>query len=318
MAKLQHLLLAAIAIQVYVNAAPSEVTKLEDIAKVETASDATPTPLEESTLESTDTSGQRQKRWYDFGGFAGVPPLITPAYPTFVKRDDSLSTGVYGLVDDPLSHVYRRLHDIASVARQPAFPPSFPSSFPIYLPVLYLPQPCNCNQQPKPTNNQNGSQPDSINNRFPDMEDTRQNWGYVVNDDEDNDDGQDVRRPINFDVIRPNNTVTRRPPPVEHGTVQGDGTLNSIPPGAPPTTFRPSTTRRPPQNAPKEVSTNQLPTNCDAAVLSCCHRPEITFECFTTQGCPDVGSYGNPCEPNVILRVIERFQRFYQQRTGST
>ncbi|XP_073943029.1 uncharacterized protein [Choristoneura fumiferana] len=310
MARTQHLLLVVLTIQIYVNAAPSDVSKLEDIAKVETAElEVKPEQLAESEVEDTASpQGQRQKRWYDFGGF-GFPPPISPVYPNFVKRDESQSTGVYGLVEDPVSQVFRRIQNLA---RQPPYHPPLPPQFPIYLPVLYLPQPCNCNPQtPLQPDKNNGTTPD-INSRFPEMEDKRQNWGYVIDDDEDKDDRIFASRPIDFGSIKPNRTLSRPPPPVEHGTVQGDGNgnTNNIDASMPATTRRPP----PPQDVPK--TTNDLPTNCDAAVLSCCHRPEITFECFTTEGCPDVSSYGNPCEPSVILRVIERFQRFYLQRTG--
>lgn len=313
MARTQHLLLAVLTI-LYVNAAPSDVSKLEDIAKVETAElELKPEQLVDSETDTASPQGQRQKRWYDFGGF-GFPPPISPAYPNYVKRDESQSTGVYGLVEDPVSQVFRRIHDLA---RQPPYHPPLPPQFPIYLPVLYLPQPCNCSPQGPPAqqpDNNNGTLPD-LNNRFPEMEDKRQNWGYVVDDDEeDRDDRLFASRPINFDRVKPNKTLSRPPPPVEHGTVQGNGNgntnnVNNVAASVPVTTRRP-----PSQDVPK--TTNELPTNCDAAVLSCCHRPEITFECFTTEGCPDVSSYGNPCDPSVILKVIERFQRFYLQRTG--
>ncbi|XP_049870212.1 uncharacterized protein LOC126369690 [Pectinophora gossypiella] len=327
MAEFQHILLFLIIILTYVCAAPSEtpsevpspdpslLSKLEVIAKVQTADDKLDQPVTLEDASNTDSDaaqGQRQKRFYNYYGF-GYPPMNPVLYPNFANRDDP----GFG-AEDPLGHIYRRLQDIAGAVRNQNFnqppPPPPPPSFPILFPVIYIPQVgCGCSPNPPrpqpPRKNDTGV---DIANRFPEMEDERQNWGLVVNKNEtEADDGmeEDFTRPISFVPIQPIRPTSRPPPPVEHGSSQsGQGEQDG------PTT---TTTVPPPANAPANpLPPPDAPTACDAAVLSCCHQPQVTYDCFVTQGCPDPTSYGNPCESRTILSVINKFQRFYGQRAG--
>lgn len=322
------------------NAAPSDV-KLEDIAEVtktevtqaEDKADAEPETLLEDTSEDTTASqSQRQKRWYNY---YGLPPIN----PSFFNSDDSFNSGVFGL-QDPLFHIHRRLQDISNTFRQQQLPqyahPSIPQ-FPAFVPVIYIPQVgCGCTPDhtaqrppdnrpvpPQDNNKQNETNPD-ITNRQPVLEDERQNWG-VVSDDTNNqdisnneeDDG-DGSRPISFEPIRPIRPMNRPPPPVEHGSEQVDvnaGTTTT-------TTSRPTSPQGRPAQAPSQPpqapgnSDLQPPSNCDSAILRCCLLPQVTYDCFALQGCPDPSSYGYPCDNGVISRVIDRFLRFYGQRNG--
>ncbi|XP_063824309.1 uncharacterized protein LOC135073967 isoform X2 [Ostrinia nubilalis] len=150
--------------------------------------------------------------------------------------------------------------------------------------------------------------------RWPEMDDERQNWGIVMNGtepvEEPVEDVGDGSRPISFDPITPIRPMNRPAPPVEHGSSQA-GDAN----GGTTTT----TTARPSAAAPGGFAGSPglaPPSACDGAILSCCHQAQVTYDCFALQGCPDPSSYGNPCDPGVIFRVIERFQRFYGQRNG--
>ncbi|CAG9795252.1 unnamed protein product [Diatraea saccharalis] len=308
--------------------APSEVAlesitepKNDDIDQKDDPEVTKPETLLDEKNDSQEMQGQRQKRWYNFYGFPPVNPVVQ------YKRDDYTNSGAYGL-EDPLGQIHRRLQELSGFIRQPqpvpplppqAFPPQFPPQFPPFIPVLYIPQiGCSCTPADTPNrpenrpatpqdNNQTTDNP-GVNNRWPEMEDERQNWGFVINDTDTNDNNEadinDGARPISFQPIRPNRTMSRPPPPVEHGSVQGD--INSL-------TVTTTTVR--PQQAP---TTSRLspPSTCDAAVLSCCHMPQVTYDCFAVQGCTDPYSYGNPCDPSVIARVIDRFRIFYNQRSG--
>ncbi|XP_053603615.1 uncharacterized protein LOC128671290 [Plodia interpunctella] len=356
MAKLYSFLLGVLIMQLSVSAAPSEVEKIEDFTKVDEESkleeiepkllDKLGTKLDGKTLplvdEESDKSeqSQRQKRWYNPLGY---PPANPVFFESFGKRDQNFNTGYE--YNDPFVEIHRRLLDISNVVRQspppppPQFPPISTSQFPFYLPVFYVPQiGCSCPPQidnsqvtPNPDqenntlpvdNEKNITMPDGVENRFPVLDDPRQNFGLVINETDPDDEGDDVGRPISFDPIQPDKPMVRPPPPVEHGSSQGSVNDGAGQPGPPPTTFRPTGRPGNPITANPFLQTStsspfpEAPNACDGAVLSCCHQFEVTYDCFAVQGCPDPTSYGNPCDPSVILRVINRFQRFYGQRTG--
>ncbi|XP_052749403.1 uncharacterized protein LOC113515470 isoform X2 [Galleria mellonella] len=303
-----------------VSAAPSEEKKPEELVNIEQTNE-NPNSKALPFIDEKDTQqNQRQKRWYNFYGFSSLNPTL---YPSYGKRDDSFNSG-YGS-EDPLVEIHRRLQVLSDVVRQPApsLPSFAPNHFPFYLPVFYIPQVgCDCSttqDENIPTNtpdNKNNTSP-NIENRFPEMDDERQNWGVVNetgqatdNQEEDDDDGA---RPISFEPIKPDRPMDRPAPPVEHGSSQG--TVND----SVTTTTRPfenPTTLNPVQNPSTVNPFPEAPSACDGAVLSCCHQLQVTYDCFALQGCPDPTAYGNPCDSNVILRVIDRFQRFYGQRTG--
>lgn len=335
---------------------PSEIVKLEEPTEgtsEETKLDSEPLLIEQDKLDKNSTQSLRQKRFYNFFG-NGVPPINSIVYPGYNKRDQSAETGVYGLVEDPLEQIQRRLHDLASFVRQPEPPPPPPTHFPFFLPVIYIPQyGCDCKsddttkpssqpdkpQTPRPENNQTDPDPDK---RFPDLSDDRQNWGFVTNESDTEYDDDEFSRPISFDPIQPNRPLMRPAPPVDHGSNQGNSantpqSTTTVRPTSPPR--RPPPPPPPPQNRPSssqgrpvssfgpsgqstpyppsfgnDIPRNEQPNRCDGAVLSCCHQQHVTYDCFAAQGCSDLTSYGNPCDPLVILQVVDKFQKFYGVR----
>lgn len=310
--------------------------------------------------------GQRQKRWFNYNGY-GFPPINPIIYP-------STGSSTFAAEQYPYLQIFQRINDFTNSLRQPSLPVShFPVSF---FPVIFIPQVgCRCNSPP--AQNSNNATP-MVDTRFPVLEDGRQNWGFVVNNDIDrpsvNNDNYDEiysrpisfgsgrpnrpsdqplppveqdssqggtttsfesdslseNRPISLDPVRPNRPLNRPAPPVEHGTVQAGGTLSPpLGPSSesqpiPPTTIRPELAPSPPRapirpgvirSTTTTVAPALTPSICDAAILSCCHQPQITFDCFVSQGCSDPASYGAPCDVNVIFSVIEKFQKYYGQRT---
>lgn len=352
-------ILALLILQIYASAAPSSTIEPEDTAKIENEKsnlDILPSPVEESKKDGNTTETQRQKRFYNHYGY-GFPPISPVQYPTYNKRDQASDLGVYG-IDDPLSQIHRRLQEIASFTRQPSplLPPPVPTHFQFYFPVIFVPQHCACGPNTdipnrptvKPDITQPATQPPvdgetttpNIFSRLPEMEDERQNWGLVVNETDDYDSiGEDFSRPISFDPIVLNSSMSRPAPPVEHGSNQAGTRPNQRPSS---TTVRPdfasinevsrpSKAEQPlpavtagaasfvtsgPYPANSVGDRREAPTTCDGAVLSCCHQPQITYDCFAVLGCPDPTSYGNPCDPLVILRVIGKYQQFYGVRNG--
>lgn len=331
MASIHWTLLAILLNATLIIAAPSDINKLEDIAKVEKADAELQTPLiltEEYKDNTETTQGQRQKRFFNYYGY-GFPPINPVIYP---NRDDQY--GQYGY-EDPIVQIQRRLQDIAAIAStsnhnynvSPPLPPG--AHFPILFPIIFIPYVnCGCTPNETPSNQTPGNQtqlsnvngtseyvPD-LSTRFPQMED-EQNWGIFVNETEETDNlEEDFTRPISFDPILPNRPMNRPPPEVEHGSSQAGsaGTNNQASATITTTTIRPMPNPpRPMQNRPHSDSLDP-PSACDGAILSCCHRPQVTYDCFALSGCPDPSSYGNPCEVNVVLRVINRFQTYYKRR----
>lgn len=336
MVSINQLTLGFFILQIYVSAAPVPASETADKEVTRPTEKEDPKLDDESAQisspelnENNSMQTQRQKRYYSFG-FSS----FNPYYTGYNRRDISQDVGTYG-VDDPLNRIHRHLLQIAAVARQPPPPPPPPINFPFWLPIIYIPQTgCNCipnKQPPRPGQNTTGNP--GVETRFPELEDERLNWGIVNNDnnDDDYDFEEDFSRPISFDPITVNTPMKRPPPPVEHGTTQGD---QSRPQGS--TTARPrpplppmSPPRNPPQNtpatggapfaAPYPSSFAERPTTCDAAILSCCHQVQVTFTCFSLQGCPDPRRYGqstNPCDPGFILKIVEKYQKFYGQGNG--
>lgn len=345
MVTVHQTILALLILQIYVGAAPSSEPKPEDSVKIEDEKlklEKQLSPIEEIKNNGQATDSQRQKRFYDHYGY-GFPPINPVQYPTHNKRDQASDLGIYG-IDDPLSQIHRRLQEIATFARQPAPPPPppIPTHFPFYFPVIFVPQYCACAPNSVTTNTptakpdttrptdkplvDGGTTSPDIINRWPEMEDERQNWGLVVNETDEDVIEEDFSRPISFDPIVLNTSMSRPAPPVEHGSNQAGSGQSS-------TTARPSPL---PSNDPQppvaagaasfassgpyptnSVDTpRDVPTTCDGAVLSCCHQAQITYNCFAVLGCPDPTSYGNPCDPSVILNVIGKYQQFYGVTKG--
>ncbi|KAJ0178708.1 hypothetical protein K1T71_005483 [Dendrolimus kikuchii] len=318
-----YIIFGILILQLYVNAAPNDISKLEDIATTEETApklDDEPTVIEN---ENNDTPEQtvRQKRFYNYYGY-GFPPINPVIYPGYGKRDQSADIGVYG-ANDPLDQIHQRLQEIVNIVKRPPSPPPPPTQIPIFYPVIYVPQSCVCNPSinndtttqatPRPTGTQEPPVPTETNQttnpdvtlRLPD-----------VGDEDYETEFEDNNRPISFDPIAVNRNLTRPPPPVEHGSNQAGGPDNN------PTI----TTNRPterPANLPNDINTidaqfvPQAPSLCDGAVLSCCHQLYVTENCFALQGCPNPMAYSdNPCEVNAILTIIYKFQNYYAQRNG--
>lgn len=336
MARLHNVVLGILILQMYVHAAPNDVSNVEDIAEIEQTErklDLEPKEIESDSNSSDHTvteatdSTQRQKRWYNPYGY-GFPPINPLIYPGFNKRDEGPNTGFYG-GEDPIAQIHRRIQEIANIVRQPPPPP--PPHIPIFYPVLFIPSgDCRCTENTTPGSNTTPTDSDqatpTIANRWPVMEDERQNWGLIVNET-DIDDGQEFSRPISFDPIRLNRPA-RPPPPVEHGSVQSDSnnsqgqsqtTAASFQAPAPPPQNAPPSLNRPENSTPSQNRPGvglAPPSRCDGAILTCCHQPQVVYDCFAIQGCPDFTAYGNPCDSSLILRVIEKFQTFYGQKAG--
>lgn len=302
-------------LQLYVNAAPSDISKLEDIANTEEAEpklDDVPIKLNENENNGTSDPIVRQKRFYNFYGY-GFPPINPVVYPSYGKRDDSSDTGVYGS-NDPFDQIHRRLQEIFSIVRQPRPPPPPPSYIPIFFPVIYIPQVCSCNpssnndkpteETPTATETNQTSNP-NVTQRLPDLDDEDYETEF-----------EDNSRPISFDPIVINTTLLKPPPPVEHGSSQA-GAPNDIPststsvPTESPATKPPILSND--INIADTSSVSQVPSLCDGAILSCCHQLYVTDDCFARQGCPEVK---NPCEVNIMLAVIYKFQNYYAQQKG--
>lgn len=369
MAVLNQLYFGILILQLYVNAAPNDVGKLEESATVKVANEKLD-PIKEVEENTSSIENVREKRYYNPYGFAPINP---PLYPGFNKRDDYGNIGNYG-IEDPLTQIHRHVQDIASFVRQPP-PPRIPH-VPIFYPVLFVPSfDCNCNRnnyqptdQPNdqatdgpidrpmetstdqpgdqtnyPVTNEESPDKTNVSNRFSETYDDRRIWGLFINrTGAKRTPGQgtpEFSRPISFDPIRLNQPTLRPVPPVEHGSVQSEVTANQVPQNdrppqlgytrpPPPSTTRPpppSTDRpsfgsfnptRPPVSRPQNGYPLASPTTCDTAIIACCHRPLVVYDCFAIQGCPNITSYGNPCDTNSILSIIEKLQKYYGNRSG--
>lgn len=286
------------------------------------------------------TQSERQKRWYNYPNF-GVPPLY-PAPAPFYNEEE------------PFRQIYRKIKDISSYVRQSSQPTwQQPSHF--YLPVIFVPQFASCNCPPNDSKRRTGQAPATpaplnppainpnmtVDTRFPEMEDTRQNWGLASDSNEPGD--QEFNRDLSFDPIPPSVPTSRPPPPVEHGSSQAglpsaananaggltdaagrptpNGSRRMPAPEPPRPAFAP-VTRPPPPPPPSTtnpVTPEQVsePTDCEKAIVSCCHRKQVTYQCFIDADCPNLAPYGNdPCAIEVIHDVTTKLSRFYRQKTG--
>lgn len=324
---LLHILIFSCVVLVVAIAAPSEHLNVEAMKDTSSGGLALGTLNDDTTADLTQ--GQRQKRWYHYPNFE-VPPIYTAPLPSFSYE-----------TEEPFRQIYRKIKDISSLVRQssqPALP--WQTSAQFYLPVIFVPQfsECKC----PPPNNRPTSSPDfttpvpsnppvapdvpgnpnvTVVNRFPEMEDSRQNWGIAG---DENDPGEEeYNRPLSFDPVPPPTPTSRPPPPVEHGSIQA-GLSNPTPMadrrklGSP--AFGPPSVPPPPPS----FTSNPLIhgqdgglTECDKAILSCCHRKEVTYQCFVDLDCPNLKPYGNdPCAAKVIFDVATKISRFDGLRTA--
>lgn len=290
---------------------------------------------EDVKTQNNNENNGRQKRYYDYVEF-GIPPFFESNFPflsrfDYNKRDELQNT-------DSLLYILRSLQKILSDARrQQSTPKPTQVHIPTYIPIFYVPQvACNCpsnvphtpenNNNKDVDNNNNKQQPPpptiapssevpptvpDLPNRFPAIDDMRQNWGTVVdqnqasdaeNYDDDDDDGN---RPISLEPVELPESLDIPAPPVEHGSMQA---------GIEPQTTTIRTLL--PSNQASSSKEESTPSLCDAAIVSCCVRKEVTYNCFVQQGCPDPTLYGNPCEPNTFRQVLNRVHAYVKQRNG--
>lgn len=171
---------------------------------------------EEETLrrpkEHNGPARHRKKRWQMGYGYDYPPP-----------RNQYSDIRDYDRSNQELLHITRLLEEISAFIRRPQPPPP---PQPIYIPYpMYFnyPQipgaPCNC--VPQNGTQAGGKVPIVAENRnkFKDM-DPNQNWGLVVSNENDYDDGSDGSRPISFDPIVPKQLMKRPVPKVDHGSKQ--------------------------------------------------------------------------------------------------
>ncbi|XP_026497020.2 uncharacterized protein LOC113401354 [Vanessa tameamea] len=328
MVNILPLLLCFFALQTSCKAAPNEVNIVipeytEEAPKLD--SQNLPNEVtDQSSVENESENNQRQKRFYDYPGF-GYPPFgLPPSFPYlgqshYSKRDESQNTGDYG-TEDALKLIFNRLQGILSDVRHQTQPPPQQSSIPAFIPVLFIPHAgCSCttnSQVPsRPVNGNDHRKSDqetttpALPNRFPDFEDTQQNWGIVSGNESNVNVEGDGNRPVSFDPIIPQTPIDIPVPPVEHGSVQAGAEPQPIP----------TTTLGPIASRPAKGGSRApyiTPSICDGAVVSCCLRPQITPNCFALQGCPDPSRYGNPCDPEVVLNVVRKLEHYLKQKNS--
>ncbi|XP_068631211.1 uncharacterized protein [Battus philenor] len=296
MARLAKVILGALALQI-VYCAPSnhkEESSILDQSEP-TLNDKLYSVLGSDEITDSNKETQRQKRWYD----------NAPYYPPpFIRRYDTRSE-----IENSLSYIQLRLQEILNIAKTPPPPPP-PSVYPIYIPI-YIPQvQCGCNptnnvepstEAPKPTTTTkpvNDTVP-KLNERFPEMEDERQNWGLVVNNTlTEYDDDDDGARPISLTPIIAGSENERPAPPVDHGSSQAD--VNNI-----------NTQSLSTENPFKTEKSASQPSVCDRAIMGCCFGTDPSFRCIQSRGCRDRALSINPCNQQYLLGVINRLQNFY-------
>lgn len=152
---------------------------------------------------TSDQNRHRRRRWQANYGYDY--PLPPPHY--YPERRDYDRNQ-----QDLLPQIVKLLEEISTYIRRPQPPPP-PQPIYIPYPVPYpVPQYTSCTE--------NATKKPTIHNRFPVMEDTNQNWGFVTDEKDETDDLPDSR-PISFDPIKPLRPMKRPSPKVEHGSSAG-------------------------------------------------------------------------------------------------
>ena len=150
---------------------------------------------------TSDQNRHRRRRWqanYDAYNYPLPPQHYYPERRDYDRNQQ-----------DHYLQIVKLLEEISAYVRRPQ-PPAIPQPIYIPYPVPYpVPQYAACSE--------NTTKKPSIHTRFPVMEDTNQNWGFVINKDDETDD-LDGSRPISFDPIQPVRPMKRPPPQVEHGS----------------------------------------------------------------------------------------------------
>ncbi|XP_014370395.2 uncharacterized protein LOC106720299 [Papilio machaon] len=296
MARLTVVLIGVCAIN-FINGAPNEHVKgLHKSGHHEPKlNDESYSVVDNDDIVDGKKGTQRQKRWYN----------NFPYTPSYVRPYDTGSE-----IEDNLSYIRLRLQEILDMAKSPPSPPPQPVFYPVYVPI-YIPQPqCGCNpttnEEPTtkaptitPTTTKPNETVPNLNERLPEMEDDRQNWGILVNNtlsDYDNDD--DGSRPISLTPIITGDDGDIPAPPVEHGSKQAD--INDV------ETQRITTTA-----SPVIFKEPSAPNACDSAIMSCCFGLDRSYKCVQSRGCRDRSIGPNPCNRQTVLSVLSRVQSYY-------
>lgn len=152
---------------------------------------------------TSDQNRHRRRRWQANYGAYDYPLPPQHYYPE--RRDYDRNQ------QDLLPQIVRLLEEISAYVKRPQpspMPQPIYIPYPVPYPVRQIEFGCKENTTKQPT----------VHNRFPVMEDTNQNWGFVIDKDDDTDD-LDGTRPISFDPIKPLRPMMRPQPNVEHGSV---------------------------------------------------------------------------------------------------
>lgn len=153
----------------------------------------------------------RRRRWQSNYGYDYSPPSFYPPNNYYPDRRNDRD-------QELIQNIYKLLEDInAYIRRTPPPPPPPPQ--PIYIPYpVSFPNRVVC--RVNKLQNTTGTKVPDINNRgHPDMEDTNQNWGLVMAEEE-YDDENDGARPISFEPLVPKQLLKRPAPKVDHGSQQ--------------------------------------------------------------------------------------------------
>lgn len=154
---------------------------------------------------SSEVNRHRRRRWQANYGAYDYALQAPHYYPE--RRDYDRNQ------QDLLPQIVKLLEEISAYVKRPQLPPPPPQPIYIPYPVVYpIPKFSPCSE-----NSENTTKKPSIHNRFPVMEDTNQNWGFVIDKDDETDDFSNGR-PISFDPIKPIRPMKRPAPKVEHGS----------------------------------------------------------------------------------------------------
>lgn len=228
-----------------------------------------------------DLTRHRRKRWQMNYGY-DYPIPGHGYYPERREYDRNQQ--------DLLPQIVKLLEEISLYVRRPQPPPPPPQPIYIPYPVPYpVPQYGSCSDQ--------GTKKPNVTNRFPAMEDTNQNWGFVDSNEEEIVDPNDGARPISFDPIKPIRPLKRPIPKVEHGSSQYDNQQ--------PATQAP----RFPADEPSGLRTQNM---CNAAILSCCTDNQKQHkQCFMGFNCGQSFNAEDACSQDSITMALESFKAAY-------
>ncbi|XP_061377510.1 uncharacterized protein LOC116766658 isoform X1 [Danaus plexippus] len=256
-------------------------------------------PFELSDSSNNDPSSiiEREKRFFD-----NIFPTIDLVnrrqhqyqnYDGYTNSEYNRNTGGSGGgLDSFFRNPYDLWLELLSNRRSP----------PIVLPIFVQPITCVCpavNTNSPPTKEKEPIPPSTNGPPIVNQPDLTNRFNPVSDEDDDG------RRPLSFKPVAPKLPPSQTPPPFEHGSVQ-----EGIEPPSANSPFQESELSKP---LPDIVASSQpeapavMPSICDGAIIACCFQTNIG-NCFERQGCSEP-AFSDPCDPPVVLKVIENFQR---------